>query len=99
MSTTVRIASEDKARLDRLQAKLALARDRRFSLDEVLHHVLVFAERNERDLLEEDKGPNLTEEEIEELMGLSMDLGFETDATKVDEYLYDAFLEEHGAPP
>lgn len=53
MSTTVRIASEDKARLDRLQAKLALARDRRFSLDEVLHHVLVFAERNERRLIEE----------------------------------------------
>lgn len=84
---------EDKARLDRLQAKLALARDRRLSLDEVLHHVLTVAERHEEDLLKEDRGPRLSEDRIQEILALPRDRGTEIDSSSLDQALADTYLE------
>lgn len=92
MSTTVRIREEDKARLDRLQAKLALARDRRMSLDEVLHQVIAVAERHEEDLLKHDRGPQLSEERIQEILEMPRDWGVETDSSRLDEDLAEHYL-------
>ena len=92
MSTTVRIRPEDKARLDRLQAKYQLKRGKRVALDVLLGRMLEVAARHEDEVLEAYGAPPLTEEQKRRLFSIAIDTGRETAEETIDEELYGARL-------
>ena len=74
MPTTVRIRDEDKRALDRLQARMTLARGR-VPLEEVLHRALAVAGRHEAEMAPDD-GVARPAAEVRRLLGiLEGDLG------------------------
>ncbi len=88
MSTTVRVRDDDKRVLDELQAKIRLRSGERVPLEEVVHRLVKVARDHEDDVVGEDRGPDLTEDEIEEIMGLSWDFGIDTSHETIDDELY-----------
>lgn len=88
MSTTVRIRDEDKAKLDRIQAKITLEQGEKPSLEEVLHRLLELGERREGEIVRPVGAPVLTGEEKQEVLGSTFDLGFMTREEDIDRELY-----------
>lgn len=86
MPTTVRVRTEDKKVLDRIQARMTLAHGR-MSLDEVLHHVIRLAERHESEMVL-DEGPKLTKKEIAYILSQTFDTRKPSDHSTIDEELY-----------
>lgn len=87
MSTTVRVRREDKAALDRLQAKITLREGERVPLEEVLHRLVELGKRREDEIVG-DRGPQLTEEEKQRILDLPTDFGIRTSEATIDEELY-----------
>lgn len=88
MSTTVRIRSEDKARLDRLQAQYLLKHGRRVPLDVVLKRMLEVAARHEDEVLAGEGGPSLTQAQKRKVLALPRDSGIATSSHTIDDELY-----------
>ncbi|MBW3583661.1 MAG: hypothetical protein KY455_11235 [Euryarchaeota archaeon] len=88
LSTTVRIRPEDKARLDRLQARYLLKTGKRLALDAVLHRMIEVASRHEDEVILSDPGRPLTVAEKRRILSLPYDFGVETTPQTIDEELY-----------
>lgn len=84
----MRIRPEDKARLDRLQARYLLKRGKRLPLDAILQRMLRVAARHEDEVLEDDAPPRLSAKQRERLLALPYDFGMATDPDTIDEEIY-----------
>lgn len=84
-STTLKVDREQKRRLDRLRARLRILSGRRTTHAEVIDRMLALAESSPGTLLPCAWRP-LSRSEIDKVLSLSMDLGFQLG--DVDEVLY-----------
>lgn len=87
MSTTVRIAQGDKARLRRLQALWRRLRGHEPNQQELLHRVIEYAERRQDDFLAESAWRPLTDEEFQFWRRKARPLG-DWSARDVDDIVY-----------
>jgi len=90
MSTSVKISSECKRLLDKLQARLVITKGRKISQQELLDTVVRLSTEKEDELIRYMAGISLPlpPEEVERLMKLPTDWGVETGEEEVDKYLY-----------
>lgn len=90
MSTTVRVENETKAELDRLQGLVQMETGRRISQSELLARLLRHAAKNPGMLYGEPKEwVPPTREQLARFFEDLPDYGVETDATRIDEELYE----------
>ncbi|MBU4220024.1 MAG: hypothetical protein KKA10_00095 [Euryarchaeota archaeon] len=85
MTTTIKVTDETKQLLDMLQAKMTLKFRKKKTLTELLDTVARLALKHEKELLEVEKLPIL---EKDPAMKPPIDWGVNTDASKIDEYIY-----------
>jgi len=85
MTTTIKVSDETKQLLDMLQAKMTLKFRKKKTLTELLDTVARLALKHEKELLEVEKLPIL---EKDPAMKPPIDWGVNTDASKIDEYIY-----------
>lgn len=85
MTTTIKVSDETKHLLDMLQAKMTLKFRKKKTLTELLDIVARLALKHEKELLEVEKLPIL---EKDPAMKPPIDWGVNTDASKIDEYIY-----------
>jgi len=90
MSTSVKISSECKRLLDKLQARLIIAKGRKISQQELLDTVVRLSTEKEGELIKYMASVSLPlhPEEVERLMKLPTDWGVETGEEEIDKYLY-----------
>lgn len=84
MYASIKIKDNTKRKLDTLQSKFTLITGKKISLQNLLDDISNFAILHEKEFMR--KMPPL---EADPAWGKSIDWGEETDASKVDEYLYD----------
>lgn len=94
MSTTVRVEDDVKAELDRLQLVLQAEAGKRLSQSELLGRLLQFANRRESQFMTEALGGDETwvpptPDEMDRLLSRVRDWGVATDASRIDEALYE----------
>lgn len=87
-ATTVRLDTDTKALLDRLQAELTLKRGEKLSHSDVLAKLLEFVRAREKQFLDEAAWKPLTPVQIERLSKIGFDWGVETSSEDIDEVLY-----------
>lgn len=87
-ATTIRLDPLTKARLDRLQAELALQRGRRPSHADLVSEVLEFVEARKREFLRPRTWRPFTEAEVRALLRLPVRTGVRTSAADIDRVLY-----------
>ncbi len=85
MSTTIKVSDETKQLLDRIQAKMTLTFHKKKTLSELVDIIIQLALKHEDELLQAEKLPSL---EKDPAMKPPIDWGIETDASKIDEYIY-----------
>lgn len=85
MTTTIKVSDETKQLLDMLQAKMTLTFRRKKTLTELLDTITRLALKHENELLGTEKLPPL---ENDPAMKKPIDWGVNTDASKIDEYIY-----------
>ncbi len=85
MTTTIKVSDETKHRLDMLQAKMTLMLHKKKTLTELIDIITRLAMRHENELLETRELPPL---EKDPAMKPPLDWGVKTDASKIDEYIY-----------
>lgn len=95
-ATTLRIDTREKRRFDKLQATLRLMTGRRITHSDLLARLLDQGEASPEALAGRSWRP-LTKKEIEYVMGLPMDFGFELG--DVDEVLYGKRRRRRGDGP
>ena len=84
-TTTIKVSDETKQILDMLQARMTLAFCKKKTLTELIDIITRFALEHDKELLKVEKLPPL---EKDPAMKPPIDWGVNTDASKVDEYLY-----------
>lgn len=85
MTTTIKVSDETKQLLDMLQAKMTLTFRRKKTLTELIDTIAKLALKHENELLETEKLPPLDKDPA---MKKPIDWGVNTDASKIDEYIY-----------
>ena len=85
MTTTIKVSDETKHLLDMLQAKMTLTLHKKKTLTELIDIITRLAMRHENELLETRELPPL---EKDPAMKPPLDWGVKTDASKIDEYIY-----------
>ena len=85
MTTTIKVSDETKHLLDMLQAKMTLMLHKKKTLTELIDIITYLAMRHENELLEAKDLPPL---EKDPAMKPPLDWGVKTDASKIDEYIY-----------
>lgn len=83
MYTSIKVKENTKKKLDLLQSKLSISTGRKISLQNLLDKISDYALLHEKDLIK--KKPLLKDDPA---WSEAIDWGEETDASKVDEYLY-----------
>ncbi|MCL7476438.1 MAG: hypothetical protein M8352_10415 [ANME-2 cluster archaeon] len=83
MYTSIKLKDSTKKKLDILQSKITISTGRKVSLQNVLDRILDYALLHEKELIK--KKPALKDDPA---WSEAIDWGKETDASKVDEYLY-----------
>ena len=86
----MKISSECKRLLDKLQARLIIAKGRKISQQELLDTVVRLSTEKEGELIKYMASVSLPlpPEEVERLMKLPTDWGVETGEEEIDKYLY-----------
>lgn len=89
-ATTLRVGQETKARFDELKAVIEEKTDQTVSQDEFVSWLVSFAGDRRSDFLKEREGSwrPWTHEELDAFLDNLVDLGIETDASRIDEDLY-----------
>ncbi len=89
-ATTLRIDQETKARFDELKHLVEEEVGQTASQDEFVSWLISFASARRSDFLKEREGPwrPWTREELDDFLDNVVDLGIETDASRIDEELY-----------
>ncbi|MBE9484068.1 MAG: hypothetical protein IMY74_04440 [Bacteroidetes bacterium] len=83
MYTSIKVKDNTKRKLDTLQSKFTLQTGRKISLQNLLDTISDFALQHEKEIIK--KLPALKDDPA---WSKAIDWGEETDASKVDEYLY-----------
>ncbi len=84
MSTTIKVSDETKKNLDLLQAKIMVKSGKKVPLQELVGKIFTMALSHEDEVAEKTLPPLEKDPAWED----GIDWQVETDATKVDEYLY-----------
>jgi len=84
MYTSIKVKENTKKKLDILQSKFTISTGKKISLQNLLDKLSDYAIQHERDFIK--KMPPL---EDDPAWKEGIDWGIETDASKVDEYLYE----------
>lgn len=83
MSTSIKVTEKTKKKLDMLQAKIMLGTGEKVSLQELVDRISNLSMRHEKEIV--GKLPPLAKDPA---WRKAIDWGVETDASRVDEYLY-----------
>lgn len=85
-STSVKMRKEDKARLDRLQARIVQRTGQKVTQEELLSRLTRLAEEEFERIA--DEPVEVTDEQVEALMALPFDMGIVTREEDIDRILY-----------